>query len=606
MKTILLFLSFVICSYCKMFTYIRRNLKKSLPTTISEEKYFYIMNSDYYSYSNNIYICFEDNGFVLDYENIKYRFDNNAPDFYPYIINSSSFITISTYYRTIGSSGPNEYCYTIPINNSYIFSIIYYNGRYSSGSLNVTTHYHFCNFDYNSILMKKISEKSGISLPTTIYYRKHFYVTNSYYLKTKYIYICFEDNNFSLDYNDIKYCYTNTSLYWKLDIENAIMSCSFNYLDYYSKKTFSNVTKYYYMIPNINSHSYTIIYYDGKNDSGSLKLTSNFYDLSKDIKMTQVTLNSKKSLPINYSYNKFFYFTNSEYNSPSKNIYFCLEDKSFALYSSQIQFGESYTNPSSYLDSVNIDFYDRKIRLYKISKSLSGSTKYYYRISPNFNNTYSIIYYDGHYSSGNLYVTSDYNDLFVEITKVNIHSYKYLPTRTPKENYFYLTNSDYYSYSSYVYFYLEEHNFNLNNSNIKYCYTNIDPNYDPKDAINNCSFTSLSFYDSNYYSTCPKYYYKFPTNSYYNYSIIYYEGFSDKGYLYIYCDYKSLTSVDNSGTISTVAIVAIAVGSFVFFVIFIIILICCCKCPKKSTIDFIPVTQPNNIDPEPILYPPSE
>ena len=119
MKTILLFLSLVICSYCQIFTYIRRNLRESLPTSISEDKYFYIKNSDYYSYSNNIYICFEDNGFGLDYENIKYCFGiKNNPYFYPYIINSCSFITISTYYRSSGSSGRNEYCYTIPNNNS--------------------------------------------------------------------------------------------------------------------------------------------------------------------------------------------------------------------------------------------------------------------------------------------------------------------------------------------------------------------------------------------------------------------------------------------------------------------------------------------------------
>ena len=126
------------------------------------------MNSDFYLYSNKIYICFEDNGFGLDYEKIKYCLENNYPNIYPYIINSCSFITISTYYRSSGSSGRNEYCFTIPNNNSYIFSIVYYNGRYSSGSLNVTTHYHFCNFDYNSILMEKISEKSRISFPKNV------------------------------------------------------------------------------------------------------------------------------------------------------------------------------------------------------------------------------------------------------------------------------------------------------------------------------------------------------------------------------------------------------------------------------------------------------
>ena len=182
-----------------------------------------------------------------------------------------------------------------------------------------------------------------------------------------------------------------------------------------------------------------------------------------------------------------------------------------------------------------------------------------------------------------------------------------MPTSSPKKNYFYIINSDYYSYSNYVYFYLEDYNFGLNYNNIKYCYTNTNPYYYPDDAINHCSLTNLPYNDSKYYSNYKRYDYKFKINSSYTYSIVYYQGNYSSGSLYAYVYYYNRpSSVDNSKTMSTIAIVAIGVGSFIFLAIFIVILICCCKCPKKSKIEFIPVTQPNNIDPEPILYPSPE
>ena len=619
MKIILLFLCLLINSYCIKVTFVPIKVNTSLPTTSSEDKYFDLMNRDYYSYSSNIFILFIDNGFGLDYDNIKYCLLNNDPKIYPYIIDSCSFKKITHSYSSYSSSGIKTYGYIIPTNSSYLFSIIYYNGRYSLGSLNVICHYHY--YDYNHIVMTKISEKSGISLPTKTTGRKYFYLKNNYYYSnSNYIYICFEDNSFDLDYKDIKYCYTNSSLYFELDQKNAISSCSFNYLYcYFNNKLSSNITKYYYKIPNTNFHSYTIIYYDGKNDSGSLNLTSNFYDLSKDIKMTQVSINSNKSLPISSSYNKFFYLINSEYYSYSKDIYFRLEDKYFSLNYREIKYCESYTNPGSYSNSTNIDCYFSKISLYRTSQSLSGKTKYYYRISPRFNNTYSIVYYIGSiYSSGSLYVTSDNNNLFVEITLVRIDLNESLPTRTPKKNYFYITNSNYYSKSSYAYFYFEDYNFGLNFNNIKYCYTNTSPYYYPDDAINDCSLTNLSYYDYKYYSNYKRYDYKFSINSSYTYSIFYYQGNNSSGRLYVYFYYyynrstphssptdNVTSSVDNSETISTIAIVAIGVGSIIILVIVIIILIHCCECRKKSTIDFILVTQTNNIDQEPFFYPSS-
>ena len=608
MKTILFLLCLVIYSYCIKVTFVPIKVRTSLPMAISEDKYLYLKNKDYYLYSNNIFILFEDNDFGLDYDNIKYCLLDNDPKIYPYIIDSCSFRKMTIDYSSHSSFGIHTYGYIIPASSSNLFSIIYYNGKYSSGSLNVTCHYHY--YHFNNIKMTKISEKSEISLPTTTDYRKYFYLTNNYYKETSYIYICLEDNNFGLDYMDIKYCYTNTSLYNSLDIEDAICSCSFNYLYYYGNKKSSNITKYYYKILNTNFHSYSIIYYVGKYSSGSLYVSINFYDLSRDIKITQVSINLNKSLPVSSSYNKFFYLTNNEYYSYSKDIFFCLEEKSFDLNYREIRYCETYTNPSSYPDRASIDCDIRKISFYRTSKRSFGSTKYYYRISSSNLNTYSIIYYDGiPYISGSLYVTSDYNDFFVEITKVNSLSHKSLPTSSPKKNYFYIINSDYYSYSNYVYFYLEDYNFGLNYNNIKYCYTNTNPYYYPDDAINHCSLTNLPYNDSKYYSNYKRYDYKFKINSSYTYSIVNYQGNYSSGSLYAYVYYyyyNRPSSVDNSKTMSTIAIVAIGVGSFIFLAIFIVILICCCKCPKKSKIEFIPVTQPNNIDPEPILYPSPE
>ena len=117
----------------------------------------------------------------------------------------------------------------------------------------------------------------------------------------------------------------------------------------------------------------------------------------------------------------------------------------------------------------------------------------------------------------------------------------------------------------------------------------------------------LNHYNTQSSSDTTKYYYKISTSSSYSYSIINYEGSSSSGNLYVTSDYQSISSDSNDNYnkgISSGVIIGIAVGSIAVLVILIIIIYrCCCK---KSKIDFIPVTQPNNIDPEPILYPPSE
>ena len=123
----------------------------------------------------------------------------------------------------------------------------------------------------------------------------------------------------------------------------------------------------------------------------------------------------------------------------------------------------------------------------------------YYSLIQNlgFQNIYSIVYYDGRFSTGYLYVTSDYIDLSKtpKMTYVPRDSKTSLPITNSENKYFYITNSDYNKYSNYLYFYLEDTNSGLSYNNIKYCHTNTNPNSNPDDAIEDCSFNSVSYYE---------------------------------------------------------------------------------------------------------------
>ena len=86
-----------------------------------------------------------------------------------------------------------------------------------------------------SIKMTEVSKNSRTSLPTTTSEKNYFYLTNvDGHLYQDYIYICLEDNNFGLSYNNIKYCCTNTYVYSPIDI--AVLSCSFINSNYYDKE----------------------------------------------------------------------------------------------------------------------------------------------------------------------------------------------------------------------------------------------------------------------------------------------------------------------------------------------------------------------------------
>ena len=450
------------------------------------------------------------------------------------------------------------------------------------------------------IKMTPVSRNSKTSLPTTTSENKYFYLTNSNYGSYSYIYICLEDNNLGLSYDSIKYFGTNT--YPTSYTDSSINSISFSSISYYKRIYSSSTYKYYYEIPT-TYYSYTIVYYQGSSSSGNLFVTADNNNLAS-VKMTQVYRNYNISLPTTTSQDKYFYLTNSEYNSYSSYVYICLEDKSFSLSYNSIKYCRTDTYPYNNPDNVvsTCSFITQSYDSYKIS---SGGTKYYYKfyISSYY---YTIVYYEGSYSSGSLYVKSDYKDLSqtIKMTQAYRRSKISLPITSSIDKYFYVTNSDYYPYSNYLYIYLEDNSFGLSYNNIKYCRTNTNPYNYPDEAVKGCSFNSISYYDPVYLSSSKIYHYKIPTTSSYAYSIVYYDGDGSYSYgnLYVFCDYESTTSEDNLA-LSAGAIVGIAIGSISFLVICIIIMICCCPCCRRNKNNFIPVTQPNYFAPIYSAYP---
>ena len=93
--------------------------KKSLPTTKSEKKYFYLTNSNYDKYPCNIYICLEDKGFGLNYYNVRYCGTNTNPkSSIKSIVEYCNFTTLP-YYNAQSSSETSKYYYKISSSNSY-------------------------------------------------------------------------------------------------------------------------------------------------------------------------------------------------------------------------------------------------------------------------------------------------------------------------------------------------------------------------------------------------------------------------------------------------------------------------------------------------------
>ena len=96
--------------------------------------------------------------------------------------------------------------------------------------------------------------------------------------------------------------------------------------------------------------------------------------------ITKVTRNCRTSLPIPTQQHKYFYLTNSDYNSDSNYIYIYLEDNNFHLKSKSIEYCYTNTNPSSSLDTVlnGCSFTFAEPYNWKFS---SGIYKYYFKLS---------------------------------------------------------------------------------------------------------------------------------------------------------------------------------------------------------------------------------
>ena len=582
-------------------TKVYRNSRKYLTTSTLYDKFFYLTNNDYSSNSSYIYILLEDNNFGLDCYNLQFCLTDTNPGYYiKDVLKSCSFSPVY-YSKSQTSPAQKKYYYKLSYSSSYTYTLIYYSGSNASGYLYVTSDYDDL---YQEIKMTSVYRNSRISLPTSTSYDKFFYLTNNDYSSySSYIYILLEDFIFNLDYSNVKYCHTDTNPDSYPD--NTVNDCSFSSVYYYKSQTSSSTKKYYYKIPTSSSYSYTIIYYTGSYSPAYLYVTSDYNNLYPIVKMTSVYRNSRKSLPTNTSEDKYFYLTNNDYSSYSSNLYIFFEDNGFSLSYSNIKYCLTDTNPDSYPENAVIDCSFSSVSYYK-SQTSSGIKKYYYMLSYSSSYTYTLIYYSGSNASGNLYVTSDYDDLYQKIimTSVYRNSRIYLPTLTLEDKYFYLTNSEYSLYSSYIYILLEDKNFGLDYSNVKYCRTDTNPDSYQESAVRSCTFYYLECYSTAHYSYSTKYYYKFSYSSSYTYTIISYSGSYSSGSFYATTNDEKFSDNDSYEDTSTVIIISVTIGVFIFLVVFIIILIRCCRRRRMTKINnSIPVTQPTYAAPASYAYP---
>ena len=164
------------------------------------------------------------------------------------------------------------------------------------------------------------------------------------------------------------------------------------------------------MIPIISSFTYSIVFYEGSYSSGSLYVTSHYKDLSQIVKLSQVSVNWRASLPTTNLENKYFYLRKSALYEFSNYIDICFEDNNFDLSYSNIKYCCTNINPFNNPDDAIKGCSFIPISYYKTQGS-SSTKKYYFMIpfSKSFN--YSIVFYEGSYSSGRLYVTCDYKSI---------------------------------------------------------------------------------------------------------------------------------------------------------------------------------------------------
>ena len=532
MNSILLLFCLIICTYCLSMSSVSRDSRTSLTTNTSEDKYFYLANIYYLDY---IYICLEDSNFGLNYSDIKVCFTNTNPRSYPEdAVNDCIFSPIS-YYKNVTYSSPQRYYYKFSKSSKYSYSIVNYNGSYSSGYISVTSNYN------DFIQMTKVYINKEVSLPTYNSYDKYFYLNNSEYSRySSYIYISFLDDGFDIANSIIKVCYTNTDPSFALT--DAINNCSFSPISYHRNQTFIEPYKYYYKFPKSSNYSYSIIFYEGRYIRQRLEVTCNSEDF---IKIARIYGNKKTSLESKSFYDNFFYIASGNYYKYSDYIYISFEDVYFGLVYTNIKLCATNIYPGYYpIDAVNNCTFSN-LSYYKII-TYSSPQRYLYKFSSNSSYDYFIIYYEGKNPSYKLNVTIDYKDLVpnIKMTEVNIRTNISLPITYTDYKYFYLTTSEYSSYSKYIYILFKDNKFDLSSYLISVCSTSINPGSFPVDAVNNCSFSKISFYLYKGDYIPKKYYYKLSIDSENEYFIIYYQTHSDysSGYLWVKSDYNDLVN----------------------------------------------------------------
>ena len=187
----------------------------------------------------------------------------------------------------------------------------------------------------------------------------------------------------------------------------------------------------------------------------------------------------------------------------------------------------------------------------------------------------------------------DYNSLTPLNTTntTNTSSYFYMETKVFRDSVF-------------IYLYFEDKNYNLNKSNLKYCFTNISP-----DEEVSCSFDNVD----GPFATINRdkmilYFYKI---SYRNdgYLIIGYDGTNPNGSLSVQCASDNLYDLVKDVAdfaLSALVITWIVIGSCVGLVCLLVIILNCIFYVKKAiTAETIEKTQPQPTeeDKNPMLYP---
>ena len=181
-----------------------------------------------------------------------------------------------------------------------------------------------------------------------------------------------------------------------------------------------------------------------------------------------------------------------------------------------------------------------------------------------------------------LFVISMTLSYYYHITKIYLDSKTYL-SKYYDTSFFYIEANGYDSKD--IYFCLED-DYDSIDTNLKVCYSDIDPLLNEKKAIENCYFRSLDYYNYQKESSYYKYYYKI---NYYDFSykskvyiIVGYSANSISGSLYVTYDYNDL--FEQGGGLKTTTIILVAISSFFGLVLIVICIVYFCICMKRKTI----------------------